>query len=402
MAPPVHDDRLPLLQEELSELERDFRQKYEEINAVQSYYQDAEGYSSEADEQFMRLESINLFDSKDGFSVLWCPLCSSTLPNPITTVSAMNEVMKKLDDELRVVKREKPILSEQIKRLKNELEQIRRLISEKRAVIKSIIDESSKQQSVIQTILEKNNHNSRVVGRIEYYLEIMKPIDSDSLLQKEVEEAKKLVEYYEKGIDNERIEDIETLILNLLRDEMTEWARELELEYSGVPYRFDRNKLTVVAEVPPNKPISMAQMRGRSNWLGCHLITHLALHKHFIEQNHPVPSFLILDQPTQGFFPSQKAYNNMREQQEKGNDYGTDILAVRRMFNFLFKICEELSPNFQIIIMEHANLDDNNLEVDQIFQNSLIETRWTGKGNKALIPENWVSDPPTFHQSRLI
>lgn len=36
-----------------------------------------------------------------------------------------------------------------------------------------------------------------------------------------------------------------------------------------------------------------------------------------------------------------------------------DCVAVERMFNFLFDVCEELAPNFQIIISEHANLSSN-------------------------------------------
>ena len=41
-------------------------------------------------------------------------------------------------------------------------------------------------------------------------------------------------------------------------------------------------------------------------------------------------------------------------------------------------------PHFQIIIMEHANLGNN-----ERFQNSLVEEPWTD--GKALIPENWIS-----------
>ena len=60
-----------------------------------------------------------------------------------------------------------------------------------------------------------------------------------------------------------------------------------------------------------------------------------------------------------------------------------DILAVQRMFNFLYKVCEELSPDFQIIVLEHANLEDDR------FQSALVEEPWIlGRG---LIPSDWTN-----------
>jgi len=44
-------------------------------------------------------------------------------------------------------------------------------------------------------------------------------------------------------------------------------------------------------------------MGSAANWIGYHLIAHLGLHKHFVERDRPVPRFLILDQPTQAYFP---------------------------------------------------------------------------------------------------
>ena len=59
-----------------------------------------------------------------------------------------------------------------------------------------------------------------------------------------------------------------------------------------------------------------------------------------------------------------------------------DIESVQRMFDLLFDVCEELNPDFQIIVMEHANLDDKR------YQDALVEKPWTG--SRALIPEEWL------------
>jgi uncharacterized protein DUF3732 len=63
-------------------------------------------------------------------------------------------------------------------------------------------------------------------------------------------------------------------------------------------------------------------------------------------------------------------------------DIGADVLAVQRMFDFLFTIVDELSPNLQIIVTEHAHLGHER------FQQALVEEPW--RGERALIPLDWL------------
>ena len=59
------------------------------------------------------------------------------------------------------------------------------------------------------------------------------------------------------------------------------------------------NRLTVVVD----KSESTVIMGSAANHLGSHLIALLGLHTYFIENNRPMPSFLVLDQPTQVYCP---------------------------------------------------------------------------------------------------
>lgn len=59
-----------------------------------------------------------------------------------------------------------------------------------------------------------------------------------------------------------------------------------------------------------------------------------------------------------------------------------DRTALARMYKFIFDFLESLSPNFQIIITDHADLPDPR------FQSSVVE-RWRDmKGG--LIPQDWI------------
>jgi hypothetical protein len=171
--------------------------------------------------------------------------------------------------------------------------------------------------------------------------------------------------------------------LNRIGSQMTQWARDLRLEFNEWPYRFDLSHLTVVAD-RPGRPVPMQRMGAGENWLGCHLIALLALHKEFVESNRPVPGFLILDQPTQVYFPSTLSYNALSGTTEETLQSDADLAAVRRMFSLLISICELLTPSFQIIVLEHANLPEND------YQQALVEEPWTGDGARALIPDHWT------------
>jgi hypothetical protein len=374
------NDKFPELQAEFEEIRQEFKQIHEKISATETFLKKETGFSKEANQQLLRLESINLFKI-DHSSPNHCPLCNSSLPELIPGLSAMRESLINLQNNVKNVEVSQPRLLEYIQQLKEQREELRLQIQEKEMAIKAAIDE----QEAAQQMRDTNAHIARIVGRISLYLETLELTDEKSQIRSDIEQLKKLIASYEEQLDIDEIKAILASILNRIGQQMTEWAKRLQLEHSDSPYRFDLNKLTVIAD-RSERPIPMGRMGGGENWLGCHLITLLALHKHFIERNRPVPHFLFLDQPTQIYFPSEEAYLNLQgTPSDEIIRANADKEAVERMFNFLFDVCEELSPHFQIIIMEHANLGNN-----ARFQNSLVEEPWTD--DQALIPQKWVSN----------
>ena len=57
-----------------------------------------------------------------------------------------------------------------------------------------------------------------------------------------------------------------------------------------------------------------------------------------------------------------------------------DRSAVIHMFQLIFKFVEELSPSFQVLVTEHADI------AEPWYQNTVIE-RW--RGGAKLVPEDW-------------
>lgn len=129
------------------------------------------------------------------------------------------------------------------------------------------------------------------------------------------------------------------------------------------------NKVTVVVD-KPERPVPLKQLGSGSNWVGVHLITYFALHKYFIEGKRPVPNFLFIDQPSQVYFPSETD-----EQQ-------TDWDEVNKMYRFIYERVQELNGELQVIIVDHADLDND------AFRKNTIES-WLSKDN-SLVPNDWL------------
>lgn len=73
------------------------------------------------------------------------------------------------------------------------------------------------------------------------------------------------------------------------------------VEHSEVAVELDVKNLTVVAFTKKGE-VPLKKLGSAENWLGCHLIAHLGLHKWFVENDLPVPRILVFDQPTPVYF----------------------------------------------------------------------------------------------------
>lgn len=124
----------------------------------------------------------------------------------------------------------------------------------------------------------------------------------------------------------------------------------------------------------------MSRTGGGANCLAYHLSALLALHLFSAQNKCPIPQFLLIDQPTQVYFPSEQVYKDADGSVQK-TEADADLDAVRRLFQLLLKFTQEDVPGFQIIITEHANLNE------QWFQDALVEAPWAKP--PALVPENW-------------
>jgi hypothetical protein len=142
---------------------------------------------------------------------------------------------------------------------------------------------------------------------------------------------------------------------------MNNRAFNLELEHAHFPLRLDLKKLTVIAD-GNNGPIPMENMGSGKNWVGYHLIVLFALHSWFVSQDRPVPRFIFIDQPSQVYFPEDSDWDKKEKVSE-------DLQKVKQMYQLSYDLVKQLEGRFQIIITDHANINES------WFQDCIVE-RW--------------------------
>jgi len=372
-------DKLQSNHEGLKNQNRNLSQKIDSAKVYQKY---ANGYDSEIKKQLGRLETINIFENSTSVE-FHCPVCNSELPNITKTTQTIKKMIENVHVNLSEVQTERPNLLKYIEDLEQKKEENLQEIRKLQYSINQILEQEKKQKM----LKHQNEKKARVIGRINMYLEGVQEAADISPLRKEIIAIKYKMNEIDLKLNPQMKKDKQEFALNKISQYMTELGEKIDLEFSGASLELDIDKLTVKIHISETQILTLPETGSGANWVGYHLITLLALHKYFIEEKCPVPAFLIIDQPSQVYFPPDPA-DRYRGDIEKIGDYKNkehDIKSLKAMYELIFEVVEKLEGKLQVIITDHANLKDY-----EAFQKSIIDEEW--RDGKALIPLEWLNN----------
>jgi hypothetical protein len=370
------DDEQAARREQLRRRREDLRQQLYQIGQERAVLEaldtDESDYEGVVAQQAARLRSLELLGPDSDLSANDCPFCGSSLLEPDPTIEELRTAAVELQAHAGTFAVTRPRRRQALEDVEARATAAR---SETRAIEQAIdgLEAARQQVAVDRRFAERQ---AFVQGRISQYLDALRTTDESVLarLRDRVRLRRAAVEGLEGQLDqdNER----EQLLSRLLAVgvDMTAWADRLGLKHSGTSVRLDPRRLTVVADTPSG-PAPLNQIGSAANWIGYHLVAHLALHKFFTEQDRPVPRFLMLDQATQAYYPSDVT----RESGVPADD--ADRAAVQSIFELLANVATLLDDRLQIIVCDHANLPD------AWFQEAVIEN-W--RDGHRLIPDDWL------------
>lgn len=362
------NQNLTRLTDERNEVKTELGKIASDIRAAEMFAGESSDFETEAEVQQLRLKTIGLFkEPSDGKK--WNAILGVEQEILSPTLSQINDSLLALQANLTTTARERPNVQTYINDLRAKSEALKERLLNCENGIHAIY----KEQEEARRVRDLNIRKGKVIGRISMFLESLDLSDGVSGIKAKINELVGQIRDLEDRLSPESKEDRLLSILNKINLQLSTWAGKLDLEYQGVPYRFDPKKLTVIADTP-RKPIPLDRMGSGANYVACHLLVLLGLHKHFVSEKRPVPRFLFIDQAAQGYYPE--------NYQEKDGEFieSSDEKAVRKIFEFIFMVVRELAPDFQVIITDHARLDSPEFK-------AAIREEW--RNGKKLIPRDW-------------
>jgi hypothetical protein len=349
--------RLHAVQEELASLER-----------VAGGQQD---FGTTLERQEIRLTSLELLPLADERD-LDCPACGQGVedrPRVSEVQAALSQIRLQLDG----VARDAPRVRAVIARLQRRASDLQQQLTSNRAELRGI----QRANEDLDRVQDELGARTLVLGRISFFLERLDQGDAGGELARREQDLLRQIETLEALLDLEGVRERQRSMLGFVSQAIGSKAQFLDLEHAQYPLRVDPQRLTLVADTADG-PLPMERMGSGENWVGYHLAAHLSLHQFFAERGRPLPRVLVIDQPSQVYFPPD------RDLILDGDITDDDHAAVVRLFQMIFTAVDDAAKDvspFQVLITEHADL------AEDWYQAAVIQ-RW--REGERLIPAEWL------------
>jgi hypothetical protein len=221
------------------------------------------------------------------------------------------------------------------------------------------------------------------VGRVEQALENLTASKNVGDLKERVKQLLRRIQDLHNELDPRAQRERERAAIESVSSRIHDHARNLQLEHAAENVRLNIRELTLQFTTLSGRKDFLWEVGSGQNWVGYHISCLLALHEHFFGlPNSPVPRFLVIDQPSQVYFP--EAWPPPFDEATDGKS--ADIEGVHRIFSALSKFVEALPEPFQIIVSEHAGAI-----TWQGLRNVHVVANWREGHDDYLIPRSWFA-----------
>lgn len=353
-------------------------EKKYKLQLLTSYNNSSRNYSNALFTQKDRLEYVaNNWLDKTKTTI--CPICGSDNESAKEDISALFESFDQVNEKLADINRSKDILSKEVTEFEKEIIELEEQLNStthELDLLNSRYNQIEKRRRTIE-------NTYRFVGKIEQDLKNMDDLRIDGALVEEIvalqDEIKSLLNQMNTSNYNERLKDAVLRISQNIRF----YKEKLIVEEFDNPTNIDIRDLTLEIYSKTGRKDYLWEIGSGSNWLGYHIATLLSLQEYFLKlgkkDNH-TPSFLVIDQPSQAYFP-QTLKNN-----EAGQKTSDDIERVKAIFETFSEFLKRTKNECQVIVLEHASPE---------IWGEVNETHFVGGKrwvkHDALIPDEWLS-----------
>lgn len=370
--PPIVIDNQSKLYQELNRLEKEKEIKLIQKSEIEKALADFSETSDNAFDYAKELVKIHSHQKYNNPNInVSCPLCSSSDIPINKTISTIQHSKEKLVSELVKLGTYSKGNTSTISNLRKEKNKLSTDIVK---IVKNIseLSLSDKRFKDVQSNREKIIYlKGSIESAIKSFLDVnVKKTDLKDLskLQTELNTINGKLKSFDK---NTFIKNTETFISNTMNDICKDL--DFETELGAINLKFKLDDFTFYQENKSEK-ISLSEMGSGANWLASHLSIFLSLlHLSLKNRKSVIPSFLVIDQPSQVYFPRTTNKDNLLDEDKL--NYNDNFLKVKNILTVLKNQIDIMMKDTgvcpQIILLEQAKFDDFNKYVREDWDKSL-------------------------------
>jgi hypothetical protein len=374
--------RLAGLRDEEMQLSREITALRRKLLQVEQLDTSTDQYAEVLEMQVQRLAPVSWFAESLKEHEDRCPMCGNPDAEVRTAVDRLASVARQLAVSSSAIAPATRILDRERSELKRDIRERERRLNDVRRRQREWDGTTPERQARRQTLTEI----SRFVGRLEQALLTYHTAFEDRDILEQIRVIEGRVERLRKSIDPRREQALLEAALAEVARLIQHYALRIGIEAADVRVRLDLTDLTLEFPRERGRIDHLWEIGSAANWMGFHISTYLALHEHFLSlRNSPVPTFLMIDQPSQAFFPDRWPGDPDPRTGEVAVREGVrsnDIDRVKRIFETLSDALRRTRNHLQVIVVDHA---------DQITWRGVsgihCVARW--RDGDALIPANW-------------
>lgn len=356
--------------------------KYEQIDKTKNTYEE-EVLSSISN----RLSPLTWFLEREGTNI--CPFCKSETNTGINELIALRneqDRIKPLIDNHNLAtfsfEKEKNICKSAIKEKEILMQEIDNNIN-------ILLAENTKEHNRFTAIFE-------FVGKLENILENLKKLEPENELMQIISELKQKQEAKKAELKILQSHFNKEACLSKLTNIIDTYIQMLPIEdKASKKVLLDPDKsINIRIEDTKTRNITfLSKIGSGANHMCYHLATLLGLHEYFLnienyKKHNFVPTLLVLDQPSQVYFPEGFPDEKNSPKKTKAR-VSKDLEDTKSIFQVCSNFMQKTKGKTQIIILEHASA-----KIWQGIPNINLVEDWRGEENmleyKALLPQSWL------------
>ena len=343
------------------------------IRSIREFERSAEVHQDVVARQRNKLSISKLLPTHAGSGT--CPVCESKSFDParhraqlmvtLSSLEGIHAIPLRVDAKARKVR----------VRLEKELVTLEEQHEAARSRLRAAVAIISKNADYIAADREID----RLLGRISEYIRIIDVGDMDDD-EENLDALKAEIEALQNKINSIWMRRKKTQ--EAIDKKMTSLARRMEVEFQKGNASISVEDLSIKVQVDPGSDelTSLAEIGSGANWVCYHLAGILSLHDHLSLNECPVPRTLLIDQPSQAWFPEELHITDREGELLPKN--AEDANRVRDIYRILGEMVSN-EPFSQVIVMDHAKFTDSWF-IDMI--------RYEWRHGEKLVPKHWIDD----------